>query len=72
MPFFFFFFFFFYWAPVASAPGSTAACRLIVQARLWKFPLVSPGAPTPTTSERNLTGKRETMGKKCPVNFAVK
>jgi hypothetical protein len=35
--FFFFFFFFFsssYWAPVAIAPGSTAACWITVQARL--------------------------------------
>jgi hypothetical protein len=35
--FFFFFFFFYYWALVASAPRSTATCRLIVQAQLWKF-----------------------------------
>jgi hypothetical protein len=41
-----FFFFFFYWVLVASAPGSTAACRLTVRARLLKFPLVPPGAPT--------------------------
>jgi hypothetical protein len=51
-------YFFFFWAPVASAPGSTAAMktRLIVRARLWKFPLVPPGAPTPTTRE---TSSRE-------------
>jgi hypothetical protein len=30
-------FFFFYWALVANAPRSTATCRLIVQAQLWKF-----------------------------------
>jgi hypothetical protein len=38
----FLFFLFFYWAPVASATGSTAACRIIVQARIWKFLLVPP------------------------------
>jgi hypothetical protein len=36
------FFFFFYLAPVASAPRSTAGFRLIVRARLWKFPLIPP------------------------------
>jgi hypothetical protein len=41
----FFCYFFLYWALVANASGSTAACRLIVRARLWKFPLVPPGAP---------------------------
>jgi hypothetical protein len=55
--FFFFFFYYYYYyyyyysAPVASVSGSTAAYRLIVRARLWKLPLVSPGVPTPTTGE---------------------
>jgi hypothetical protein len=64
-------FFFFYWAPVTSAPGSTAACRLIVRARLWKFPLVPPGALTPTTTQETSNREMETMGEKFPVNFSV-
>jgi hypothetical protein len=56
---------------VASAPGSTAACRLIVRTRLWKFPLVPPGAPR-LRRERPLAEKGGTVGEKCPVNFAVK
>jgi hypothetical protein len=47
-------YFFFYWAPVASAPGSTAACRLIVRSRLCKFPL--------QRRERPLAGKGEITG----------
>jgi hypothetical protein len=66
------FFFFFYWAPVAIAPGSTAACRLIVRARIWKFPIVPPGAPRLQRLERPLAGKGGTMREKCLVNFAVK
>jgi hypothetical protein len=57
------FFFFFNWAPVASAPGSTAACRLIGQARLWKFPLVPPGTPRLRRRERPLAGKGELWAK---------
>jgi hypothetical protein len=53
----FFFFSFFYWAPVASAPESTAVWRLIVRVRLWKFPLVPQGAPTPTTRDTFRQGK---------------
>jgi hypothetical protein len=69
---FFFFLFFFYWAPMASVPGSTEACRLIVRARFWKFPLVPPGTPTPTTTRETSSREKGTMGKKCLVNFAVK
>jgi hypothetical protein len=66
------FFFFLYWAPVASALGSTAACRLIVRARLWNFSLIPPGASTPTTMQETSRRERGTMGEKCPVNFAVR
>jgi hypothetical protein len=69
--FFFFFFFFFYWDPVANAPGSTAAWRRIVRAQILKFPLVPPGAPTPTMRETS-SRERGNYGRKCPVNFAVK
>jgi hypothetical protein len=48
------FFFFFYWAP-----GSTAACRLIL-------------LTCTARSDRPLARKWGTMGEKCPVNFAVK
>jgi hypothetical protein len=64
--------FFFYWAPVASAPGSTAACRLIGQARLWKFPLVPPGTPTPTTTGEASSREGGIMGEKCPSKFSGK
>jgi hypothetical protein len=60
----------FYWAPVASAPGSTAASRLIVRARLWKFPLVPPGAPR-LLRERPLAGKGGTMREKCPIKLVT-
>jgi hypothetical protein len=55
---------------MASAPEVLQPWRLIVRARLWKFPLVPPGAPTPTwqTSSR----ERRTVGEKCLVNSAVK
>jgi hypothetical protein len=56
---------------VASAPTTAAACRLIVRARLWKFPLVPPGAPR-LRRERPLAGKGGIMGEKGPVNFVVK
>jgi hypothetical protein len=61
-------FFFFYWAPVASASGSTATCRLIVQARLWKFPLVPPEAPTTTTRETS-SRERGNYGREMSVEF---
>jgi hypothetical protein len=58
---FFFFFFFFYWLVSLYVPQPR---RLFVLARLWKFPLAPPGAPTPTTTRE--TSSRE-RGKKWPV-----
>jgi hypothetical protein len=58
-------FFFFYWAPAASAPRSTAACRLIVRARLWKFPLVPPGAPSCLQLCKDTGNGREMSGEFC-------
>jgi hypothetical protein len=54
--------FFFYWALVASAPGSIAACRLIVQARLQKFPLLLPGAPTSSMTWETSSRERGNYG----------
>jgi hypothetical protein len=50
---------FFYWASVADAPGCTVGYRLIVLARLWKFPLAPPGAPRLQRRERPLAWKGE-------------
>jgi hypothetical protein len=47
-------FFFIYWAPMAISTKNTAACRLIVRARLLKYPLVPPGAPYAVNDARDL------------------
>jgi hypothetical protein len=64
-----FFFFFFFWALVASAPRSTAACRLIVRARLWKFLLIPPGAPPRIRRKRPLAGKGKSKGREMSGEF---
>jgi hypothetical protein len=48
---FFFFFFFFYWAPVAGAPGSTAAMKAYCTSPALEVPACTARNPTPTTRE---------------------
>jgi hypothetical protein len=55
--------------PAASAPGSIAACRRIVRARLWMFPLIPPGDPTPTTTRETSSRERENCGREMSGEF---
>jgi hypothetical protein len=44
-------------------------CRLIVLARLWNYPPVTPRGPRLQRRDRLLAGKRESVGEKWPVNL---
>jgi hypothetical protein len=50
-------------------PDVPQLCRLIVRARLWKFPLVPPGDRTPTTRETS-SRERGNYGREKTCNFA--
>jgi hypothetical protein len=45
---------------------------LIVLARLWKYPLAPPGAPTPTTTRETPSRERGNYGIEMAGNFEDK
>jgi hypothetical protein len=54
---------------VASTPRSTAACSVIVRARLWNFPFIPPAAPTPTTMPETSSRERGKYGREMSGEF---
>jgi hypothetical protein len=64
--------FFFYWVRWLATPYVLQPWRHIVLARLWKFPLAPPGAPTPMTTRQTSSRQRGNCGWEMAGNIANK
>jgi hypothetical protein len=62
------------WVAVSGSTSPTVLqqCWLIVLARLWKYLLAPPGAPTPTTTRQTPSRERGDYGRAMAGNFAGK